>query len=41
MAVLIGAGAALRLWQYAGNPALWMDELAVAHISPPVRSPSS
>jgi uncharacterized membrane protein len=31
LAVLIGLGAALRLWQYAGNPGLWMDELAVAH----------
>jgi len=31
MAGLLVAGAALRLWQYAGNPALWMDELAIAH----------
>ena len=29
--VLIVVGAALRLWQYGGNPALWLDELAVAN----------
>lgn len=28
---LLLAGAALRLWQYAANPALWLDELAAAH----------
>ena len=28
---LLLAGAALRLWQYLGNPALWLDELAAAH----------
>src|SRR5215470_3081670 len=27
--LLLGAG--LRLWQYLGNPGLWMDELAVAN----------
>jgi hypothetical protein len=31
MAVLVVAGAALRLWQYAANAALWLDELAVAN----------
>lgn len=29
--LLLLAGAGLRLWQYLGNPALWLDELAVAH----------
>lgn len=29
--LLLLAGAGLRLWQYAGNPALWLDELAAAH----------
>jgi len=28
---LLVAGTALRLWQYLGNPALWLDELAAAH----------
>jgi hypothetical protein len=28
--VLVGLGAALRLWQYLGNAGLWLDELAVA-----------
>ena len=31
MVVLLAAGGALRLWQYFGNPALWLDELAVAN----------
>jgi Dolichyl-phosphate-mannose-protein mannosyltransferase len=30
VAVLVGLGAAFRLWQYLGNPGLWLDELAVA-----------
>lgn len=29
--LLLVAGAGLRVWQYAANPALWMDELAAAH----------
>ena len=29
--ILLGLGALLRLWQYAGNPSLWMDELALAN----------
>lgn len=29
--VLLLAGASVRLWQYLANPALWMDELALAH----------
>ena len=31
MVVLVAAGVAIRLWQYLGNPALWLDELAIAH----------
>ncbi len=31
VAILLGLGAALRLWQYAGNPTLWMDELALGN----------
>ena len=31
MVVLIVAGVAIRLWQYLGNPALWLDEMAVAN----------
>jgi hypothetical protein len=30
LAVVLLAGAALRLWQYAGNASLWLDELALA-----------
>jgi hypothetical protein len=26
---VLGLGAALRIWQYAGNPSLWIDELAL------------
>ncbi len=29
--LLLLAGAGLRVWQYAANPALWLDELAAAH----------
>jgi hypothetical protein len=29
--LLLSLGAVLRLWQYLGNPGLWLDELAVAH----------
>jgi hypothetical protein len=31
IALLLGVGAALRLWQYLGNPALWLDEMALGH----------
>jgi uncharacterized membrane protein len=29
--LLLGLGVVLRLWQFAGNPGLWLDELAIAH----------
>ena len=29
-AAVIAAGVAMRLWQYLGNPSLWLDELALA-----------
>ncbi|HEX4438806.1 MAG TPA: glycosyltransferase family 39 protein [Thermoanaerobaculia bacterium] len=28
-AVVVAAGLAVRLWQYAGNPSFWIDELAL------------
>src|SRR5215469_7867911 len=31
MVAIMAAGAAIRLWQYLGNPALWLDEMAVAN----------
>ena len=40
--LLLLAGAALRLWQYVANPALWLDELAAAHnvITRPLPGPA-
>ena len=29
--LVVVAGAALRIWQYAGNTSLWLDEIALAH----------
>ena len=30
LAAIIATGAALRLWQYFGNPSFWIDEIALA-----------